>query len=172
MLRKSGLATVVVIPGAEQKEHGNYAWAEYFLQENTSRPEPLFVGNYLQVTCCFFGQYKEEKIHCMIRYITVQFFSAKICFNNPFIFIWKALCAVKSLFYLYYFIFCRKFKAEGIQIRINLAVALFLAQVVFLSGIDATNNKVWFLARKPTFQRPLCHLNKLKIIKPFIFFLK
>jgi len=34
-----------------------------------------------------------------------------------------------------------KFKAEGIQIRINLAIALFLAQVVFLSGIDATNNE-------------------------------
>lgn len=36
----------------------------------------------------------------------------------------------------------RKFKAEGIQIRINLAAALFFAQVVFLSGINATENKV------------------------------
>ena len=52
--------------------------------------------------------------------------------------------------------FCRKFKAEGIQIRINLAIALFLAQVVFLSGIDATNNEVWILARDPTFQKSLC----------------
>lgn len=37
---------------------------------------------------------------------------------------------------------CRKFRAEGIQIRINLAAALFLAQVVFLSGINATINRV------------------------------
>lgn len=36
----------------------------------------------------------------------------------------------------------RKFRAEGIQIRINLAAALFLAQVVFLSGINATVNRV------------------------------
>ena len=36
----------------------------------------------------------------------------------------------------------RKMKAEGIQVRLNLSTALFLAQLVFLSGIDATSNKV------------------------------
>ena len=49
---------------------------------------------------------------------------------------------VKIAFLLKLSYFFRKFKAEGIQIRINLDIALFLAQVVFLSGIDATNNKV------------------------------
>lgn len=34
-----------------------------------------------------------------------------------------------------------EFKAEGFQIRINLAAALCFAQVVFLSGINATNNR-------------------------------
>lgn len=37
---------------------------------------------------------------------------------------------------------CRKFRGVGIQIRINLAAALFLGQIVFLSGIDATINRV------------------------------
>ncbi|XP_066023555.1 adhesion G-protein coupled receptor D1-like [Pocillopora verrucosa] len=34
-----------------------------------------------------------------------------------------------------------KIRAEGIQVRLNLCTALFLAQLVFLSGIDATSNK-------------------------------
>ena len=60
----------------------------------------------------------------------------------------KGIMCSENNFFICTFYFCRKFKAEGIQIRINLAIALFLAQVVFLSGIDATNNKVWISSNK------------------------
>ena len=60
----------------------------------------------------------------------------------------RACTGNKLLICIILFYFFRKFKAEGIQIRINLAIALFLAQVVFLSGIDATNNKVCILFRE------------------------
>ncbi|XP_015779874.1 PREDICTED: adhesion G protein-coupled receptor E2-like isoform X1 [Acropora digitifera] len=41
---------------------------------------------------------------------------------------------------LVYIVFM-KFKAEGIQIRLNLVTALFCAQLVFITGINATHNK-------------------------------
>ncbi|XP_015766091.1 PREDICTED: adhesion G protein-coupled receptor E2-like isoform X1 [Acropora digitifera] len=41
---------------------------------------------------------------------------------------------------LVYIVFM-KFKAEVIQIRLNLATALFCAQLVFITGINATHNK-------------------------------
>ncbi|XP_068719934.1 adhesion G protein-coupled receptor L4-like [Montipora capricornis] len=44
------------------------------------------------------------------------------------------------LLVLIYVVFM-KFKAEGIQIRINLAAALFWVQLVFISGINATEEK-------------------------------
>jgi len=53
-----------------------------------------------------------------------------------------ALSLAGEVLTVFIYVIFMKFKAEGIQIRINLAIALFLAQVVFLSGIDATNNEV------------------------------
>ncbi|XP_015779880.1 PREDICTED: putative adhesion G protein-coupled receptor E4P isoform X2 [Acropora digitifera] len=42
---------------------------------------------------------------------------------------------------LVYIVFM-KFKAEVIQIRLNLATVLFCAQLVFITGINETHNKV------------------------------
>ncbi|KAM7434431.1 hypothetical protein ABFA07_015464 [Porites harrisoni] len=53
-----------------------------------------------------------------------------------------ALSLIGEVMVVIIYVVFMKFRAEGIQIRINLATALFLAQVVFLSGINATINRL------------------------------
>ncbi|XP_073252173.1 adhesion G-protein coupled receptor D1-like isoform X2 [Porites lutea] len=53
-----------------------------------------------------------------------------------------ALSLIGEVMVVIIYVVFMKFRAEGIQIRINLAAALFLAQVVFLSGINATINRL------------------------------
>ena len=43
---------------------------------------------------------------------------------------------------LYFFPFWRDLKEERIQIRFNLVVAMAIAQITFLAGIDASETKV------------------------------
>jgi len=81
-----------------------------------------------------------------VQYISVQYISISGWMSSKVLiilsFFVKGIMCTENNFPICIIFFCRKFKAEGIQIRINLSIALFLAQVVFLSGIDATNNKV------------------------------
>ncbi|KAL9962449.1 hypothetical protein ACROYT_G031553 [Oculina patagonica] len=51
-----------------------------------------------------------------------------------------ALSLIGEVLSVFVYVVFMKFKVEGIQIRVNFATALFFAQVVFLAGIDATNN--------------------------------
>jgi len=112
-----------------------------------------------------------KAITVTVQYISVQFnsisgwMSSKVLKIISF-FVKGIKCVPKISFPFVLSYFCRKFKAEGIQIRINLSIALFLAQVVFLSGIDATNNKVWiFLQEKKNhFQNHLAIMHVLNII--------
>ena len=46
------------------------------------------------------------------------------------------------LFKLFYFFSHRNLKQEQIQIRLNLVVAIAIAQITFLAGINATKPKV------------------------------
>ncbi|XP_022805245.1 adhesion G-protein coupled receptor D1-like isoform X2 [Stylophora pistillata] len=52
-----------------------------------------------------------------------------------------SLSLVGEALVIFVYVTFMKIKAEGIQVRLNLSTALFLAQLVFLSGIDATSNK-------------------------------
>ncbi|XP_066023553.1 adhesion G protein-coupled receptor L2-like isoform X1 [Pocillopora verrucosa] len=52
-----------------------------------------------------------------------------------------SLSLVGEVMVIFVYVTFMKIKDEGIQVRLNLCTALFLAQLVFLSGIDATSNK-------------------------------
>jgi len=108
-------------------------------------------GTWSPEGCSLLEESSRERTVCSCNHLTnfavlMQFTPTQISKEHQvslsiITYIGCALSLTGEALLVFVYVVFMKFKAEGIQIRINLATALFFAQVVFLSGINATSNR-------------------------------
>ncbi|XP_067048213.1 adhesion G-protein coupled receptor D1-like isoform X2 [Acropora muricata] len=110
-------------------------------------------GSWSSHGCSLLNGSSLEKTICTCNHLTS--FAVLMQFNSPqkpissedkvalsvITYVGCLLSMMGELLVILVYIVFMKFKAEGIQIRLNLVTALFCAQLVFITGINATHNK-------------------------------
>ncbi|XP_068705881.1 adhesion G-protein coupled receptor D1-like isoform X2 [Montipora foliosa] len=110
------------------------------------------IGSWSSEGCYLLDETSLERTVCSCNHLTsfavlMQFDSSKKISKSDKLalsvitYVGCILSMTGELLLILIYVVFMKFKAEGIQIRINLAAALFWAQLVFMSGINATEEK-------------------------------